>query len=528
MPKPASPANTPIQSLGTWIDAAIESGQLPDPGRPLGKDYASFNQANSEAYIRALRSRLISLGYLKDDAATRDKGELDDALSGAIASFQKEAAFTGADLDKWAGPETKRRLQQLVSFEEEQDTQQWEWTGKLSVQNVPAIRRAVYLRLYTLGCISPGNFVTPQTNFNPDTNPIFAAGINTFITIARQLRLINTAAMPSGITRDLLGYLYAHDRLIAAVATHLNDARGSSLNEHFLFSLGRIELWLLGYRGFRIDRPSKLVQTGSVPTAVRPEIRRPILEEPELVALREFWRANTHGQASIDPNGKFGKNFFKEVLEIGQSGESDERAVAQAIELVRSHPNSILDQLKALASAIWDGIKRAIGWIARVVRSTLDTVAEGVLNAARILAATARKCFEGVVRSFEIVGRQFNGYLDIEVVTGSDSLVSMEWSRGGFDTFLYLDQEAGKASSREIAELTALKVRLFDCAVKILAALVKIVETIISSMALISSVLLALVALAKGWDSVRVLIKNSELLTAKWQPMGLVRLNPVT
>jgi murein L,D-transpeptidase YcbB/YkuD len=81
------------------------------------------NRANTRAYILAIRSRLTDLGYLQDSEQNRSSETIDPSLKNAVKKFQKDAGLKHRD--SWVGPKTWQVLQQLVSFEDQQDPYSW-------------------------------------------------------------------------------------------------------------------------------------------------------------------------------------------------------------------------------------------------------------------------------------------------------------------------------------------------------------------------------------------------------------------
>ena len=109
-----------IDKLGRGLDASVSKHYLPNA--TLASD--NPNKTDSSAYIRAIRARLIELGYLGEGhkLANRHNPQTDRILIKKIKQFQHDAGITQ---DGWAGKLTWRVLECLVSFENQQSPALW-------------------------------------------------------------------------------------------------------------------------------------------------------------------------------------------------------------------------------------------------------------------------------------------------------------------------------------------------------------------------------------------------------------------
>lgn len=395
---------TAWDSLGERIDAACSERQLPDPLAALGPT-AQNNQANSALYVRALRSRLESLAYLAHDADEPAQRELlTPRLGAAIRRFQVDAGFSGDDIDGWAGPQTKQRLQQLVSFEDDQDIAGW---GVLAdaPQRWPAVRRAVYLRLYALGFLPWDQPLRDGSDCTLD-NPVLRQGWLRFLKAARVLGRLGDVSGDE-MTRPTLAALFAQDSLLAALAAAPAFCTDPA-NAGFVQAIGRVELWLLGYDIAIGPPPSpRREQRGTHGPHGAPHF---VWIDPVEQVLQAFWQdAAPAGQGGSAKAG-FDADFFRTLV---QSAQSDEEGVAddqaldtQLIAVSVESPAGLLDNLKSMATSLWDGLKRAWGWLRRGLRRAWRATGVALWNLARMLAVRARQAFETVLSAIDTVYRE--------------------------------------------------------------------------------------------------------------------------
>jgi hypothetical protein len=387
-----------FEDLGRALDQAARKGHLPDPGQVI--DQAQDNNlANTRAYILTLSARLIDLGYIRDTPRNRTKETMDPYLKNAVKKFQKEA---GLKPDKWAGPRTWKALQQLVSFENEQNPGDWEIASKTAGGiGSPAVLRAVYLRLYVLGFFDWQDKLTLKTDISPVTNVRFHKALDDFLDTARRLNITRERLLPE-ISLATLGPLFSQDGLIRGIAAHPGFV-GESANKVFLEAIARIELWLVGF-GVNVGNPR-----------IRLKKRRDSKKSKKRLtiaqALEAFWK---HQPIKKRPKKAVRKivspAFFNYLVQLESEEDlkeetMDKDLVDQVCRFSPGQRQALMTKLKQVATSIWDGIKRVIRWIRQGIRHLFSKASSSLKNMARFIAQRARCHFEPVRKAFDIVHR---------------------------------------------------------------------------------------------------------------------------
>jgi len=323
--------------LSAGLDEAVEKGHLPNPGAKFS-EVSQRNATNSDSYLKALRTRLVDLGYLEDTEEIRESHEVDASFISAIKLFQKESAILSDD--GWAGPKTWTVLQQLVSFEDEHEPRSWTFTRSLNTNT--AIARAAWLRLWVMGFLyeeppAPKFSHSPHSeNYNakqrvayenrrkeqwPKTklstltkpeqkdisikaseivsDPMFQRACKQFWTFASHLGLLGGEPPESvELTKSLLSVLFNYDEIIKRLGgKSLGSVRkqvsrnAEKFDKQFdefkvqIDAIARIELWLLGY-DCAVGAPQKVWVTKPLPNN-----RKRRKEELALdLATEEFWK----------------------------------------------------------------------------------------------------------------------------------------------------------------------------------------------------------------------------------------------
>ncbi len=460
-----------LDYLAGTLDEATAGGHLPDPNKTIASA-SEVNSANTTSYILALRSRLIDLGYLGESVERRSTTRLDEPLKSAIRRFQAEARLKQ---DGWAGPQTWRVLQQLVSFEDGQDPERWQ--GLRHHLNSPAISRAVYLRLYVLGFFDWEDKPHTRTDFNPASNARFRNALAAFLDAARRLGLTPATRDPA-IDMGSLGALFGHDRLVGALAAHPGIVEDASYLQ-LVDAVARIELWLLGY-DVNVGRPGSVFRPRRPGPHGGPRIKVTKLS----LALEDFW---SHQPAISRPGSGEGRRavtpeFFARLVALEAMEEtSDDLSEADLVRRVSELPQSDLDALKAkltdIATSIWDGIRRVVRWIGRFIRHIASSALNLLKNIARFVAFRARSAFTTVKQAMGIVYRGVV-YMVNRRFAGSDA--RHLWIEHGvdFDADQFINLEAQPAAVARIRQEYHRDSLVFGAACRILGDLLAILRRV--------------------------------------------------
>lgn len=448
-----------IDALGAGLDEAALAGQLPDPGL-LAADARRLEERNrfdSNAYISALRTRLIDLGYMGDSKRNRASSEVDAVFLRAVRRFQVES---GLQRDAWAGPETWKLLQKLVSFEDEQTVGHWgiELTS-------PAVVRAAYLRLYTLGFMDwRRDRLKTNTRIAVD-NPALIDAIKAFHGAARELGLTDASAFSFDAT--MLGVLFAQDELVTAIDAHPDFMREARHSE-FLMAIARVELWLLGYE----------VSVGSPFHRGRLTFRS---------AMLAFWKDNSDSPlypARRTVRENVSSYYFRQLVIFAAEDETaydrDDRLLMRVEQLSSDGQLTLQECVRHLASSIWDGMKRLYRWARRMLARALGAASNLIKNLARLIARNARRGFLYVTKAIDVVHRSLvycanTLFSPVEVdsmVIGRDL---------DFDFRVFLNQRSSRARCGAILSSHRIEARTFDAACRILGHLLAILRFVLQA-----------------------------------------------
>lgn len=502
-----------LASLGEWMDAATQARQLPDPQRDVA-DIKNSNEASSALYIRALRSRLASLGYLEPAQAQGDT--LTPELRVAIFSFQREAGFGLDDVDGWAGPRTKRKLQQLVSFEDEQDISQWGALGE-DPASFSAVARAVYLRLYTLGCFPDWSQpLTPDTNFRLEDNPLVRKALQRFLDHAQALGLVAERLSPTLDTRTV-ALLFGHDALIRALGER-PDFVGAAANQPFVAAIGRVELWLLGYDVAIACKPSDSAPDPTTLATID-------------AALADFLENKVpSGAAAGAGTRSFSTRFFRQAAALldDQVDATDLALQDAVLKDAAARTTDIANRLSQLAGRVWDGLKRAWAWLKAAVKHAAQAVEDRLWNVARVVASGARSSYELVLKAVDVVHRGIV-CLRCRLLDGSDPRQAMLAFGDDFGASLFVNQSADPHSTLMLVARDADEGRCFGIACRLLGLLVTALQQVIEVVTLTAGLgwFVLLVGLYRLRGSLREIDGELNGLKDFQLPSDSLYLNPV-
>lgn len=446
-----------LDNLAQWLDEACEGHHLADPRLAL-TDVSDTNTANSRLYLRGIRSRLQSLGYLS--ASDTDEG-FTPALRAAIRHFQAEAGFSGDAVDGWLGPRTWQRLQQLLSFEAGPGSADWRWAGD-KPELLPVIGRALYLRLQTLGLMPESERLEPDSVCRLDDHGEFFQAFTRLLAYARDLGLdasVPTAELNSGH----LALVFNHDAFIVALSEH-PEFLARADTRAFSEALGRIELWLLGYD---VDLRGA-VRYGLRKRGVRGPKNQTVFERVDTVelALADIGAKLTMSRSKTTA-GRFDSVFFRQMAELARADEGDGEFQDALMARAVAHQTSIIDKLDRLASRIWDGMKRLWAWLRHSLSGAWGTLEDELWNVARWLAAKSRKSYGSVLKAIDILHRAAF-YGSRRAFPGSDPDASLLFIRRDFDVDFWV-AEAPARDWRELVAAEHVDSRCFVMACRILS-----------------------------------------------------------
>jgi hypothetical protein len=432
-------AEADLGHLGELIDQACDQHQLPDPREAHAVD--NRNRANSAAYLRALRSQLATLGYVTGQGPDSEDPQvlLDPPLKAAIRHFQDDAGFVGPDVDGWAGPESAARLRQLVSFEEGQQPADWDPALTRGLAALPAVHRAVHVRLQSLCFIADEAVLTPDSVVDVGQG-VTAAGLARFLDAARRLGLCGPILSPR-LDARVLGLVFGHDAMLSALADNAAFCRADD-NRPFVAAVGRIELWLMGY-DVGVRGPRKSIRVLVRPAGPRAGNR---FTDVDLIArsLDDF-DSRTGGPKSPgarDTDARFNADFFHRcrtlsaASDLSQDGAGQDELIHRFAASQSSLVDDLVDSLKSVAASLWDGAKRLWGWLSHAIRSLVSGAVDAgkalVWNLARWIASGAREAFTTVAKAVDIVHRGIV-VLHQRWLPGSDPAVVLVRQQTDFD-----------------------------------------------------------------------------------------------
>ncbi|PSV49998.1 hypothetical protein [Photobacterium indicum] len=402
-----------LEVLGDQLDDALAKGQLPDPSAPV--KIGTPNEMDSAAYRKVVRQRLISLGYLKRGYLCNSSScRVDEHFIIAVKQFQREI---GTRSDGWLGPKSWRMLDSLVSFENEQDPALWlqSWRGtvvppshRLDIATNSAVQRATYLRLYTMGFFdsTPNrkHRLKPNTKIDPSNNASYRKALKNFVLFAKSIGLIHTS-LPNQLSMPLLQLIFGFDVILSQLA--IKEYYRRTVREYYpqMEAVARIELWLSGYDVQPIANESERLTHLKF---------REIKSANQLKqAITDFW-SDTNSREN-QPKAKKSISFklftqfnmyLQQPSEVINGESEDEIKFERDVErLLRSKhdQNALSQQLKRIASTIWDGVKRVARWLFRIVTGVVKRTINLFTNLARYIANKAREAYICVVRVIDIV-----------------------------------------------------------------------------------------------------------------------------
>jgi hypothetical protein len=390
-----------LNNFGAGLDTAVGDRLLPNPGLAC----VNPNETDSSAYIRAIRARLIELGYLGEGIkfSNRRDEKLDPVLSKKIKRFQSEA---GIKEDGWAGPETWRVLECLVSFENQQDPEHWRkvWKTPENLLSNQAVLRGVYCRLYAMGFFVDWDRdrINTKTVISPSDNQNFQLAIQQFCRFAKQLKLVHPSC--ADLSVELLIALYEYDKIVASLGKNDCFSQVSADFQHNIEAVARIELWLLGYD---IAPGKEQTEWKNFSAGKKSRSRKKISKTRH--AIESFCADNKDaipGFVQVDhvtaelmaAFSKFSDESEKDIYVGKQLNDSVSNILAD-----KKSKKEFKNQFKNIANGIFDGIKRVVRWLFRIVKRIVKFTKQYIANIVRCISKRARQFYLDVVKAIDIV-----------------------------------------------------------------------------------------------------------------------------
>ncbi|MDP5187360.1 MAG: peptidoglycan-binding protein [Alishewanella sp.] len=498
-----------LAQFGMGLDAAVNERHLPNPVMAVSNP----NQTDSAAYIRAVRARLIELGYLAegDKRVNRSNNTLDPILVKKIKQLQQEA---GIEVDGWAGPETWQVLECLVSFENQQQPANWQqvWAKPLA-QLIPAfgmpnlaLLRGIYCRLYSMGFFSDWeqHRIHTKTILLPQGNPAFALAIARFAQFAGRLGLLSTASLT--LTEPLVHALYQHDAIVLKLADAALFAEVTHEFQHNIEAISRIELWLLGYditpgqdqtewerlRAKRSARPRRQLSKTTL------AISR-FYQDNSSEALHAKQQSNTVDAQLMAAFAVLTHEPSKDIY-LGKQLNN----TVQSILSHNQHKKEFQNQFARLANGIFDGLKRVIRWLFRAVKQLQQFTTEFIANLARYISRKARKFYIGVVKAIDIV-HAGTSYLRNSVYQFSQPANLLFSHDHDFDQYCLLSPSATPAQIKHHLVQYRYRVKLYAASLNIISHLMRMAHRVLKTVTTPFGWLLALLALADFANSAKAI-----------------------
>jgi hypothetical protein len=358
------------------------------------------------------------------------------------------------------------------------------------------VRRAVYLRLYALGFLPWVRPLRDDTDCSLGNADLRSAW-QQFLQVARDLGLLQAPA-GEGMATPALAVLFAHDRLVAALAASESFCANPA-NARFVQALGQIELWLLGHDVPIGPPPAKRrEQRGTHGPRDAPHV---VDVDPLALALDHFWAQA--GTAPGQAHAGFSAAFFQAALAAAQTpdfNDEDSELQSQLLATVKDEAQGLVDTLKSIASGLWDGLRRAWGWLKRALAKAWENTGAALWNLARILASRARDSFETVVAAIEIVHQECVAWVGrVDPVSEADVLL-LSFAADA-DATLLLDPSARAAALEPRIQGLARRHRRLGAACKVLGLVVGALFSVVRALgaAAVGAWLPLLVALSRCW-----------------------------
>lgn len=445
--------------LGEALDGLETEAQLRQEAEMTPEDAAR---------VKSCRTYLYLLGYL-----VKDTGEprADPPLLDATRTFQRDAGLTGtAQLDEstWAA------LKDLCQFQSPCPVDRYFSAGAA----MPALRRAVQLRLFSLGLVKDiHSHRELAKRKQARAAKKLQQGLDSFRQLAMLLGL-SDKPLVADIDTDTARLLLHHDELVQrlqtgaeggfrlgphAAATGLSNSAIKSLVSNFIKNLALVELWLLGYP----VRPGQFKPDGA-------DLR--FGDDTLAKAMKKFCtdrglkdRIKTLRRVAVGPW------FFEEARKVQREADACEQAdlepeVIEQLESNRKFQRKLANKYSSLGSRIFDGIKRIFGWFKYAVKKAFNFLKRSLGNIARMLKRGALKVYEKIRAVVTAVKLGFQFYAQ-PVFPGSDPGAVYVRHDRDLDFDVFVNARCPPARAELFFDRLSLRTELFEIACRIVGKL---------------------------------------------------------
>jgi hypothetical protein len=418
--KEISPDADPVEQVGVY-EEMLEAGHEKGFFGVTPKD--ETGRPPDDTRLRTVQMQLWLLGYLSDKPNKHDPAALDDDIfRQALGQFRIEAGIEPPDEPGMLDDTTWYCLHALVAFESMEGTALTEerLDRRWFVGDKPrkALRRAVQLRLYTLGLRDE----RPKETLDDDQSGILHPFKWILILFER-----DDVDVSQGFSPELIAALFDQDRLMQMLADagpetgsfeiDVVPGRSTSVEEQrrlaraFIVNAAKIELWLFGIG------TSTGVQPDGIDNYRAAGLGGQTNEEMQL-ALVEAW--TELGDCSPDEARQRAESlrpgFFKmlpgpeDVRDADPQSDyskqvaewiEDEDDVQEAWQAVQTHRMSL-----------WDGVKRVWRWLKTKVKQVVSWFSDFFKNLARAFYRYASKGYKIVRLSITSVVKSIQFYVD--------------------------------------------------------------------------------------------------------------------
>ncbi len=435
-------------TIDSELNLAATEGVL----HPLAETAERFRETSQDPeFLTVLRDRLYRMGYL---ARRKGPDHVDESLILAIKQLQREAHLT---VDGWIGSNSWNALQELFAFEPSTAVERWIDQQGMSV----AMRRAVYLRLVSLGIIVG----RPRATANSLKDHHLQLWRDLLFAIKAPGIDLNT----DPVSPTVIALLFDIDALTALVAdieVVVSDS-GDNLEilRRFLNCLLQIELWLLGYDKLKPDgKPLKLTRQRRKRAGARGKTSSYQYSQFYSV-LRQFWRDRgltlEHGESD-----ELLLQTFSQLAQL-QSDEVSSSVGPDLDDLIAQVDKDAAEvevqwQSQSLMGRLWDGVKRVWRFLKRFVGAVADRI-KLLARAARQLAADSFS----VIRRTQKIFSEAISFLWTPTLSDSNSRVAMHHDRD-FDFKVFLHQDSSPQECQKLFQRLDHQLVCFRAAIRLL------------------------------------------------------------
>lgn len=478
--------------LLSGLDAAVDRGNLPNPRHEFSTE--ETNNADSINYKTALKIRLIRLGYLKSSAIPKKAKLINTAFKDAVKRFQVDAGALdeNGQPDGWAGPKTWEYMDCIVSFEEKQQPDTWPIPNPTSN---PAVHRAVYLRLHTMGFFPNWERkIQSNTNFNLTKNEYFRRALHSFRDFCKT---VDIAVGTSDNQFDMqdINAVFGHDLLIEQVAKMTEFDQLHRSFPQVLEGLARIELWMLGYD---VEPGKDQFRTSRSHTHISRLNNKKTSKTSR--AIKEFSEDCTERLGGDHP-ATLSSALFKNFFSLATSEEGDihleDNIALKFNDILETdeHRAYVKRSFSNFASNIWDGCRRVIKWLFQVVKTAVKTTYKLITNLVRYVSRQARKYYMVIVKSIQIVHAELTYHKGKPICLVPNRVYSTH--DGDFDQYLFVDKNTCSNDLKNALQQKCDSVFIYTAGTRVLSLLFEIFRLVIKMVSTSWSWLLALLTLVK-------------------------------